>query len=350
MTYPQFPQQPQQPYNPYAQPAPQYAPPAQFPGMQGVPPAYGGYAPQPQAPAYQGPPPAQGTLGQFFNAPSSESSGPGISWTDKITKAEKPLQSAYAVVVVRDAKDADVRQQTTMATQVEPSKPKFYRDGQPMFELVIPVKVQATPEFPDGLATWYIRGQARDELIRAMTEAGAPKPGQPMAGDMALMTLVQRKPSRGGGRPANIVAIQYHVADPNRVPEAPAAPAAEAPAAAQAQWEPAAPVQPAGPLTPQFPTAPAPQPVAAPVQPQFPAAQQPAAAPVAGGLTPEQQQAVDAALAKARAQVNGTAPEAAAGPPVAAPAGEIVKPAGLSPEASAVFDKLAAGRAAHPAS
>lgn len=338
MTYPQqyppqFPQpqapaqSPGQPYNPAVGPAPQYpqpAPPQQFPGVYGAPPAYGGFQPPQQYPPQ---PPMQlqnGTLSDYFNQPSTDG-GPGLTWRDKVTKADKPIGSRYIVQIIRDVKDSDVRQQTTMATPQTPAQPKAYRDGRPMLEMAVPCRLlEAIPhEFPDGTATWYVKGQGRDELVRAMTEAGAPKPGEPQGGDMAVITLTERKPSRGGGVPANIVAVQYQCANPNLVTVAPSP----------------APVAQPAPQAPQYPPATA-------------AVQSPPGAPTAP-LDPAVQAALEAARAQVAAQQQAAAPapETPAGPPVTPPAdGHIAPPAGLSDEAMRVFDKLAAGRTANPAS
>ncbi len=275
---PQQPVQPQAPYPqqqvppqyPVAPQAPQYpvqAPPQQYGQPQFGAPAYGQ---QPQPPAQ---PLANGTLDDYFNQPAT-GGGPGISWKDK------PLGTTYAGIVARDISNADVVQDTDYRTQ----QPKFYRDGRPQFVMRVPLQVAPSQEFPEGEAAFYVRGQARDELQRAMQEAGAE--GAPKAGAAISVTLVQRKPSRQGN-PANIVAITYTPAG-----QAGAVATSPAPAPAQPQQQPPAqPVQQYAQPQPQYmQQLPAPQ--AQPVPPQ----QQTAQAPAQGtpqppaGLTPEQQQ------------------------------------------------------------
>ena len=214
---PQYPQQPpvqQQPYPAQGYPPPpQYAPPA-YP-QQGYP-----------APAPAGPPPvplAQGSLDDYYSQPSS-GGGPSISWS--VNGMPKPEGTSYAGIVARDVSNADIQQQTDPKT----GQPKFYRDGRPQFVMKVPLKVYPSPEFPEGEAVLFVRGQMREELVRAMAEVGAD--GAPKGGDAVQVTLVQRKPSRGGGMPMNVFAISY---TPAGGPQAPVQTQAVAPSPAPAQ-------------------------------------------------------------------------------------------------------------------
>jgi hypothetical protein len=193
MTYPQqpapgYPYPPQQPgANPYQHP--QYYP------QQGAP---QGYAPPPQ---FQQPAPqvplADGSLDAFYKQPSVAG---GPSWSFK----DKQPGHTFDGFVERTVTDADVQQQTDPVN----GQPVFYRDGRAKFVLKVPMIVQATPEFPEGKATWYVGGQARDELARAMAEAGAT--GAPEKGARIQVTLLGRKPSRRPGlNPSNQLGVQY---------------------------------------------------------------------------------------------------------------------------------------------
>jgi len=268
--YPQAPQSYQNP--PVQQPYGQQPQVPQFPQQ--------GYQAPPQTPA--GPPPAQGTLDAFYSQPTS-ASGPSIAWS--VNGQQKPLGTSYAGIVARDIIDADVQQDSDPKT----GQLKTYRDGRPKFFMKVPLKVQASPEFPEGEATWYVRGQSREELARAMGEAGVS--GSPKGGDAIRITLVDRRPSRGGGMPANIVQVQYQPANPGQgtVPAA-AAPAPAQPTQAEQQFQqPQAPVPaqsvPQG--APQFaqPAAQQPVPQGAPAVPQQ-QAQQPS---MPADLSPDQQ-------------------------------------------------------------
>lgn len=262
---PYYPAGPQQPYP--GQPAIYTQPPApaqpQYPVAPQQPYQAQQYAPQPypqQPPAPQGPPPAQGSLDAFYSQPTS-ASGPSLSWS--VNGQQKPLGTSYAGIVARDVIDADVQQDSDPKT----GQLKTYRDGRPKFFMKVPLKVAPSPEFPEGEGTWYVRGQSRDELARAMAEAGVS--GSPRGGDAIRITLVDRRPSRGGGMPANIVQVQYQPAAGSGAPS----PAPEPLPQQQA------PVQ-------QY--APPPYPQQAPPQQQYAAPAQPQAQPPSD-LSPEQQ-------------------------------------------------------------
>lgn len=187
---------PQYPQQGYPAPAPQqYAPPVQQPYAQPYPQQYA--APQP---APQGPPPAAGTLDDFYNQPSA-SSGPSLSFKDK------PIGTQYVGIVARDVTNADVQQQTDFNTKA----PLFYRDGRPKFAMKVPLRLQPSSEFPEGEASWYVKGQARDELVRAMAEAGATE-AAPKGGVTIVVTLTGRRPSGAGMNPSNVFQVQYHPA------------------------------------------------------------------------------------------------------------------------------------------
>lgn len=289
----QFPQQPvqQQPQQ-FAQPQyptyPQQQAPQQFAQQPGYPPAQ--QAPQQQL--------AQGTLDAFFNQRSA-GSGPGLTWSNK-DGSKKPLGFWYTGVVARDVGNGDIEQQTN--TQ---GIPQTFKDGSPKFQMKVPLKgIQAADgnvaDFTDGEGTWYVKGQARDELTRAMAEAGCDY-GVPKAGDYVVITLVQRRPSGQGYQPANVVQVTYHPANaqaggqqaqapatgaPSPAPEAPAQPA-QPPAPPQVQQE--------VPQQPQYqqPAPPAAQPAPQQFQQQPPAPPAaPQGAPVQQAQPPVQQQSV----------------------------------------------------------
>ncbi|SOD72753.1 hypothetical protein SAMN05892883_2098 [Jatrophihabitans sp. GAS493] len=197
----------------YAPPAqPQYAPPPQFqqPVYQQPPaqfPVQQGY-PQPQmaAPAQ---PLAQGSLDDFYN---QQSTGGG-----KSLAFEQPGQS-YVGIVARPLSSGDIQQQTD--TQ---GKPLFFRDGSPKFVMKVPLQMEPSPTHPDGLGTWYVKGATRDELVRAMAEAGAPV-GPPEAGAAIQITFTSTRQSGPGMNPAKIFSVAYQ--RPGVITPAPAQPQA----------------------------------------------------------------------------------------------------------------------------
>jgi hypothetical protein len=269
---------------------PQYPPQPPAQQQYPTPPAYPQqYPPQQQyaqpqyPPAPVGPPPPAGTLDGFYEQPSS-GGGPSFKFQD--ANRQPQIGKTCVGIVARPVTNADVRAQTNDSGQVQ-----TFKDGRPKFVMVVPMQVQPSPEFPEGQAGWWVKGQARDELARAMAEAGAPA-GPPEAGAGIRVTLVGVRPIPGRN-PAYQYRVEY-VRPANGGPVAqydnPAAPVA-------AQLQPA-PVQQYAPQPVQMPA-----PVQQPVQ-----VQQPVPAPQ---------------------------------PVVAAPQGAV--PAGFSEEQAALFAKLTGG-------
>lgn len=310
MNYP-VPQYPAQPYAQPQQPMPPQAPAPQYPqAPYGQPPVQQQpypaqpYAQQPQqAPAQ---PLAEGSLDAFYGQPSA-ASGPSLSWTGP-DGSPKPIGTTYVGVVARDVTNADVQQQTDFNTKA----PLFYRDGRPKFAMKVPLRVQPSNEFPDGEASWYVKGQARDELVRAMSAVGVT--GSPKEGAVIQITLVQRRNMGRGMNPANVVQVTYQ-------PGAGGAPAPEQPTVAQA----APPAYPAG--------------VDQTVQQQ-------GAAPAWAG-----QPVAQASPEQAPVQQHQVPQQAAPAPQVTqqqAPAQQLAPPSNLTPEQQALMAQMT-GQAGTPA-
>lgn len=309
---PQAPQQFQQP-----------APPAQYPGYPPQQqPGYGppqGYPPAQQAPQQQL---VQGTLDDFFNQRSA-GSGPGLSWSYK-DQSKKPIGYWYAGTVARDVGNGDIQQQTNPQGAAQ-----FFRDGSPKYQMLVPLReVQAADgshatDFADGEATWYVRGQARDELVRAMREAGCSYT-TPKAGDRVVIVLSARRSSGQGFQPANVFQIQYQAAPHNLSVQGQQTAGAPSPA-------------------PEVPQAQAPAPPPAPAQQQFqPPAQQ----------QPQMEQPQQQIPAPPVQQMQQQAPVQQMQPPPApqAPQGVPVPPPGLDPNAAAILGQLTGGQPQQQAS
>lgn len=283
---PQYPQQPQGYPQQYAPPMPQqqpYAPPM----PQGYPQAY---PQQYAAPAPPAQPLPTGSLDSYYQQPSSTG---GPSWKFN----GKPIGTQYAGIVARTVTDSDVRAQTDNA-----GRPQVYKDGRPKFVMVVPMQVQPSPEFPDGMAGWWVKGQARDELARAMAEAGAPT-GAPEAGAAIRVTLVGQRavpnmnpqllyrveymrPNGAAPAPVQQLQVQQPAAPAPVGPPADQPMVQYAPAPAAAVGQQPLPDANGQPVMHQQPAQQAaPQPAPAPTPAQQPAAQ-PAAAPA--GFNPEQ--------------------------------------------------------------
>jgi hypothetical protein len=294
---PYYPPAPQQAYPPQQVTQPQYAPPPAQPAA----PQYPGYPPQgqqaygipAQIPAQQPAPQplAQGSIDDYYNQPST-GGGAGLKFTGP--NNQPMIGQSYVFQVSRPIGNGDIQQQTD-----NQNRPLFFKDGRPKFVMIVPVQLlEPSPNHPDGLAKWYVKGAARDELARAMAEAGAPE-GPPENGAVIRVTLTGTRQSGPGMNPAHVFAVQYvrpQGATQGAAPAAPAQPAAQAtpPAPVQQQYQPPAEQQYAQPVAPQqVPQQPAP---AAP-QAQVPVQQQGAPQPPPN-LSPEQQQF----LAKLQAQ------------------------------------------------
>lgn len=195
-----------------------------------------GYA-QPQAPAQ---PLANASLEDFFSQPSA---GWGPAWSFK----DKPVGHTFVGIVARQVTNGDISQQT----QPGSNAPMFYKDGRPKLVMKVAMTVQPDGLYTEGKAQWFVQGQARDELSRAMAEVGAPT-GPPEVGAVISVAL-SGKTDNSFGTKTNQFTVKY------QRPEG-AAPAAPAPAAA--------PEAPAAPVAPQVPAAP----VAPPAPPAAPAA------------------------------------------------------------------------------
>jgi hypothetical protein len=304
---PQYPQQPAAyPQQPYAQPAPPAAYPQQ-PTYPQQPAAYPqGYAQGYAQPQYAPPPPPAaplptGTLDGFYSQPSS---GGGPSFKFRDANANPQIGKSYAGIVARPITDADIRAQTDNNGRVQ-----TFKDGRTKFVLIVPMQVQPSTEFPDGQAGWWVKGQARDELARAMAEAGAPA-GAPEAGAGIRVTLVSVRPV-----PNMSPAYQY------RVEYMRPAGAAPVPAGAVPILHPQGSVH--GPDDRNYAGyAPAPQPQYAPVQ-------QPQQVPPPPAYAPAAVQAVHQPMPQ---PVQAAAPAAT--------------PQGFNDEQAALFAKLTGGQAA----
>lgn len=246
---PQYPQQPQYP---------------QYPQHQVPPAAYPAYPQQPQY-APPSPPPAQGTLSTFFDQPSAANK----SWVFK----DRPIGTTYSGIVARAVTSADIRQQTDPTT----GRGQTYRDGRPKFVMIVPMLVQPSPEYPEGQASWWVNTTARDELNRAMAEAGAPE-GPPEAGAAITVTFTGTRPVPGMN-PKFLYRVQY-LRPANAQPPVQIQPPVQQPAPMPVQQ----PVQQPVPMQVPQPAfiPPLPQPVPSPVGTALPAQVNPT-------LSPEQQ-------------------------------------------------------------
>lgn len=226
----QYPQQPPQypPQHPPQQPPAQYPPTYVYPPAQ--PPGYG-YPQQPPAyPPQQAQPLVNASLDDFINQPTT-GEGASIKWMD--INRQPRIGLRYMLRVARAIRDADVRQQTNQA-----GAGLTFRDGRPKLVMLVPVLITPSPEFPEGKAVLWVKGQMRDELARAMAEAGATGT-VPEANAIIDITLIGTRPVPGMN-PAFQFRIAYTRPDGMQAAPTTAQPTAMAQVAAVAQQGPLA--------------------------------------------------------------------------------------------------------------
>lgn len=139
-------------------------------------------------------PAATGNVSDFFGQPSA-STAPALTWKGQ------PIGTNYTGVISGACR---VQQQT------DPSegKPKYWRDGSPRWVMLIPMSLPVSERFPDGEGTYWCQGADRDELVRAMTEAGVPQGTAPEIGAGLSITYTRDK-QNSMGNPTKIKTIQY---------------------------------------------------------------------------------------------------------------------------------------------
>lgn len=327
---------PEQAYAPPQQ-APQYAPQPGYPApgpqnyapgtayTQPYPPQapYGQpYAPQPQ-PGYAPPPVAQGpppTVEEFFNQPAS-GGGKALSFN--------VIGTRYSGTVIRDVTAADMELATELGSRPGmQSTVAKHPDGRPKVNMKVPLLLdQPTPEYPTGIAVWYVKANERSELLRAMQAAGITEPGAPKGGDRIVIAYTHDEPSRTGFNPRKVKQVTYTRGD-GTLPQLPQAPQAQQ--AMPPQYGPPPVQQYAPPPAPGTPQPYAPLPAYAAQQPpqqQYAPPQPPQTAQEAyfgaqAYAQPPYQQAppTPGAAPAAPASTNG-APQTAAASPSSAPGG-----------------------------
>jgi len=190
------------PYQGQPQPQQGYAPQQPYQGYPPVnqPPQPGPYQgqPQPQAP----PPSAPSTVRDFWDQPST--GGKALSF--------ERVGTRYVGTVIRTVTDADIQDQT----DIKDGTPSRFNDGRPKKMMLVPLLLhQPTPEFPDGVATWYVKGNNKSELTRAMEAAGiAPDPETgympvPRAGDVIDITFTHEKAMGRGMNAMKVLRVAY---------------------------------------------------------------------------------------------------------------------------------------------
>jgi hypothetical protein len=220
----QQPYQQQQGYpgQPNYAPAPGYPPAQPGYGVQPYQPTPGANIPAPVHPSYQQPqgyapqgygqqpprPPQpelpRGSLKDYVEQPAA-GFGPSLAFPQVGTQ--------YWCTVARNVGDADIKPQTDMIT----GEVRTFPDGRVKWMMCVPVLLREySPQYPEGTATWYVKGNDRTELTRAMEAAGVgidPATGTtypPRAGDTFHVHFTHESASSGRGRnPGKVKRVTY---------------------------------------------------------------------------------------------------------------------------------------------
>ncbi|HEY1700838.1 MAG TPA: hypothetical protein VGG75_14095 [Trebonia sp.] len=179
--------------------SPQPAPTGYQPQQPGYPPQ-NGYGQPPQPPQPELP---RGSLKDYVDQPAG-GFGPSLAFPQAGTQ--------YWCTVARNVGDADIKPQTDMIT----GEVRTFPDGRVKWMMCVPVLMQPSPQYPEGIATWYVKGNDRAEMTRAMEAAGVgidPATGTlfpPRAGDTFHVHFTHESASSGKGRnPTKVKRVTY---------------------------------------------------------------------------------------------------------------------------------------------
>jgi hypothetical protein len=219
----QQPYQQQQGYpgQPNYAPAPGYPPAQPGYGVQPYQPTPGANIPAPVHPSYQQP---QGYAPQGYGQQPPRPPQPELPRGSLKDYVEQPaggfgpslafpqVGTQYWCTVARNVGDADIKPQTDMIT----GEVRTFPDGRVKWMMCVPVLLQPSPQYPEGTATWYVKGNDRTELTRAMEAAGIgtdPATGTtypPRAGDTFHVHFTHESASSGRGRnPGKVKRVTY---------------------------------------------------------------------------------------------------------------------------------------------
>jgi hypothetical protein len=114
----------------------------------------------------------------------------------------------YTGTVVRNVTDADIERATEVGARGAQGVYATHPDGRAKVVMKVPLLMQPSAEYPTGIGVWYVKGNERSELLRAMEAAGA-EAGPPRGGDMIDITYTHDEPSRSGMSPRKVKRVVY---------------------------------------------------------------------------------------------------------------------------------------------
>lgn len=114
---------------------------------------------------------------------------------------------------------------TTQQLDFDSRQPKFYDDGNPMWQVVVAVQAQPAGDDDDGIRAFYLKSQMKKAVQEAVRRAGATR--LEVGGELHIRYVRDEPNSRGRGKPKKIYEARY--TPPTSGAAAPAARPANAP-------------------------------------------------------------------------------------------------------------------------
>lgn len=188
-------------------------------GPQGPPPGWG------QPPAWGAPAPQQGWTPAPQQAPPA--ARPAVVPPDP----DELMSGGHRAAVFPDQQFGTVvggpiveKPRTEQQRDFDSRQPKFYDDGNPMWQVVVAVQAGPASDDDDGVRAFYLKSQMKKAVQEAVRRAGAER--LEVGGTLHIRYVRDEPNSRGRGKDKKIYEARY-------VPAVPAA-AAQANPAAQA--------------------------------------------------------------------------------------------------------------------
>lgn len=97
--------------------------------------------------------------------------------------------------------------ETVQQRDFDSGQPKFYDDGNPMWQIVVPVQAEPATADDDGIRAFYIKAQMKQAVQQALRKAGA---ARLEVGGVLQIRYVRDEPnSRGRGKDKKIYEARY---------------------------------------------------------------------------------------------------------------------------------------------
>jgi hypothetical protein len=96
---------------------------------------------------------------------------------------------------------------TTQQLDFDSRQPKFYDDGNPMWQIVVAVQAQPGAEDDDGIRAFYLKAQMKKAVQDAVRRAGATR--LEVGGELHVRYIRDEPNSRGRGKPKKIYEARY---------------------------------------------------------------------------------------------------------------------------------------------